>query len=147
MRAIKFRGKIDAPHVDSRHGQWIEGYFLKIDGKPYIYEPHTELGGSGSSPVDPATVGQFTGLLDKNGKKIYEGDIIRFIDAGENTWEKAIEWSEECAEYVIMGRSASVIRYENTTRWMIENFKVDGLFEVIGNIHDNSDYLKTNSYV
>ena len=80
MREILFRGK------RTDNDEWIEGYLHKIDGvgkgyraygiqvqdiDSYMCRPH-------SHEVQPKTVGQFTGLTDKNGTKIFEGDVVRF---------------------------------------------------------------------
>lgn len=70
MREILFKGK----RIDN--GEWVEGFYFEEIGsfiieKPSCVSTHTFL-------VDPATVGQYTGLTDKNGVKIFEGDIARF---------------------------------------------------------------------
>ena len=68
MREIKFRGK----RVDN--SKWVYGYYLVAGGIPFI----STFGEKEPIAVIPETVGQYTGLHDKNGKEIYEGDILNY---------------------------------------------------------------------
>jgi len=75
MREIKFRGK----RIDN--GEWVCGYLVPYSGKDYETKERWCIcdGILSVHEVDSATVGQFTGLKDKNGKEIYEGDVVRLF--------------------------------------------------------------------
>lgn len=115
MKEILYRGK----RVDN--GEWTEGYFFKSWNKVFLL-----WGMTGDCPnmeeVIPETVGQFTGLTDKNGKKIFEGDIVE----SPNGTQGFIEWQNaECAFLVNIGDD-----------WQTMD---DCPYEVVGNIYDNGE--------
>ena len=70
MREILFRGK------RKDNGEWVEGFYLVAAGIPFI----STFGVREPIPVVPETVGQFTGLCDKKGKKIWEGNAVKFYE-------------------------------------------------------------------
>lgn len=123
MREIKFRG------YSHEHESWIYGDLLQYpDGEVYIME-HSD-GESLSYRVEPKSVGQCTGLKDKNGKEIYEGDIVEC--EGE---EYAVLFDRQLARFLfylidphrkfedLCGLALSFVARRNR--------------RVIGNIHDN----------
>jgi hypothetical protein len=121
MREILFRGKL------ADNGYWIFGsLFTRINERYIIPLPIV----TSKCLVDPATVGQFTGLTDKNGKKIFEGDIIENIDG------RAIVFFDKtpCGFYMRF-----LDAYDDTPLDMGEMWDET---EVIGNIHDNPELLE-----
>lgn len=81
--------------------------------------------------VIPETIGQYTGLTDKNGKKIFEGDIIQSPD-GEIF---SVEWQPFSVAW----------RIKNSKRCFLAFMRCLDMFKVIGNIHDNPELLEVNS--
>ena len=127
MREILFRGK----RIDN--GEWVEGYFVNLWLVNYQkYQPIITDNNAVSYDVDPSTVGQYTGLTDKNGKKIFEGDI----GAIERGWNETVKYHVFFAPQ-ICGFIGDSINYIGFT-----TFEDDGInMEVIGNIHDNPELL------
>lgn len=125
-REILFRGK----RLDN--GEWVEGFYMPRPNlnKIYIVSIATTLW----NEVDPATVGQFTGLTDKNGKRIFEGDICRNTKTGEIV---SVKWHGTMAGYVWHKREEKSYLYS-----FGELFRAYDKCEVIGNIHDNPELLE-----
>ena len=119
MREILFRGKLKS------NGEWSFGNLnVSLRGTVIITPDETPIGKYGQ--VIPSTVGQYTGLTDKNGKKIFEGDIVKYKN------------NSPCKVGYIDGQF--VMMWKNFYR----NFEqvYDDEIEVIGNIHDNPEVLK-----
>ena len=133
MREIKFRGK------EKCSGLWRCG-FLLFDGEKY-YIIQTIQGTLVKWIVDTNTIGQFTGLTDKNEKPIYEGDIVALpsqdIAFGIVTWH-------DNGYFFIDTSDGEWRSFGNDFRTLGEfmNLGDDHKIKVIGNIHDNFDLMK-----
>lgn len=127
------------------NGEWVQGYYVKsldMYGKEVhlIFEPTIMFYSSGETDgwyeVDPSTICQCTGLKDKNGKRIWENDIVSF--AHENyTRNYAIEFKNTFHNYGLRFRNKSIhFRCTQVTLCMHD-------CEVIGNIFDNPELLES----
>ena len=128
MRTIKFRGK------QRRTGKWFYGnlYAKDIYGRTHICTTKC-----GCFDINPETVGQFTGLMDKNGAEIYEGDIVKWEEDNRKYvvkfWEGMFYASvEEYNEGILGGFPLHVFTQGD------EGYRC----EIVGNIHDNTELLK-----
>ena len=125
IREVIFRGK------RTDNGEWIEGSLLGIDwcDKPSTYSiaPNTPV--SVFYSVIPETVGQYTGLTDKNGTKIFEGDILTIENEGVYA---AIKYNESNAAFYVED--------EDHEDYLGEAWGTDVV--IIGNIFDNPELLK-----
>ena len=159
MREIIFRGKAKG------RNDWVEGLLIKVGKYCRILEPDCESYGETyldaelgtidgqAEPVIPETVGQYTGFEDKNGKKIFEGDIIRrptrrpgvpecaylvvFHDGEFKMVEKYyVNYPEMSPKNIAYSGKKYVICSPNLL------YKAEKYFEVIGNVYDNPELLE-----
>ena len=124
MREILFRGK----RIDN--GEWVEGSlsteYLKECGCVMI-SPTADT----CYKVDPETVGQYTGLTDKNGVRIFEGDIVRY---GDTIHQVVFEQRNTTAYFGLV--------YSEIETMPFGHYQDLKQIEVIGNIHDTPEFMK-----
>lgn len=145
MREILFRGKC----VDT--GNWYEGYYMHLHKTTYcvqedyerfpgndihqiVFERMTDWGLPNQHyrvDVDPKTVGQFTGEYDRNGKRIFEGDILKRTNGNKYVWYIDYKNCAFCA-------NQSNCNYACELGELLDMIEL----EVIGNIHDNPELLE-----
>ena len=121
MREILFRGK----RIDN--GEWVEGFYnrtwltngeviteIREFERPHHMQDFIE--------VDPSTVGQYTGLTDKNGKRIFEGDVVDAVRSGDETWRCVVSDIRKIPAEMCGSNVKSM--------------------DIVGNIHDNPELLE-----
>lgn len=126
MREILFRGK----RVDN--GEWVEGGIL-VDGDYFAICVYSDYHGWHEFvEVIPETVGQYTGITDINGKKIFEGDIVdEYTALGKLGAERRlVQWSDLFGGWHLSESSS------------MYGGGICARYKVIGNIHDNPELLK-----
>ena len=142
MREILFRGK----RLDN--GEWIEGNYSFADcfakHQHYIFQNKAF-----EHAVDPSTVGQFTGLLDEHGKRIFEGDLLNgfsypFLRDNAHNYFAEVVWFENSPAFglVVHKNPLSAVRGISAGNAdYMEDFD-ESDWEIIGNIHDNPGLLE-----
>ena len=124
MREILFRGK----RLDN--GEWVEGYFVNLWLIHYQkHQPIITDNNAVSYDVDPSTVGQYAGLTDKNGKKIFEGDIMAFT-----------AYSFDYVGTVEFAYGSFSVMCEHASPFLDQAVSKHGAY-IIGNMHDNPELL------
>lgn len=125
MREILFRGK----RIDN--GEWVQGYPCRYGwiGKEKDYIIPDYASALYTAEIDPETIGQYTGIVDKYGMKIFEGDIV--WNDYDNDKGK-VEWDNDMAKFIITFSTFTID---------FDNIYGDEL-DVIGNVYDNPELLK-----
>ncbi len=126
------------------NGEWVEGFCFEFKEKLYITflketnihvtyteEPSVVDFDMRTFEVDPGTVCQCTGLPDRNGKKIFENDIVKVTEDCEEIY--LIKWDEDIARYVFVQNGSTIADFGDI-------YASDT--EVIGNIFDNPELLE-----
>ena len=146
MREILFRGKSNWDDGKVKKGDWLYGMTI---------HPHcttdTEITsyyiGLGNKTIDGKTLGQYTGLTDKNGTKIFEGDIVQLTDIRyNNEWKAVVVFGNPYCQYSwgwnlqYIGKKPQI--NTDILLW-VEMEDVQVYCEVIGTIHDNPELLES----
>ena len=126
MRDILFKAK-------TCNGEWVQGLLAHKDNKWYI---SNKEGMPFAFEVKPETICQYTGLKDKNDKKIFEGDLILLMDI----WYCAVEYDVENARFILNGEYVKNEDEDEVTHSSFAPYYQNEI-EVIGNIFDNPELL------
>ena len=136
MREIKFRAK------GKDNGDWVYGDYCSIPNPNILFiNSDNEID---TEEIDPKTVGQFTGLHDKNGKEIYEGDILEFITKRKYGFlydGVKVRIKVEFGKFNPMNDTLYDFIGFHTNDSSIQYYLEYGC-EVVGNVHDNPELLK-----
>lgn len=143
-REILYRGK----RMDN--GEWVYGWYCEHSFgrwplKSCIIPSEKAVNGCIEHvEIDPATLGQYTGLTDKNGAKIFEGDIVRYIyEPGEGFWNanqlSVIMWDHTGFK---MDGIIGTNKFALLQGWLVSVPCDKSYFEVVGNIHDNPELME-----
>lgn len=140
-REILFRGK----QVLEQVGKWREGFFTAMPNELYsTIMGLNEKGAMAFWLVDPETVGQFTGLLDKNGRKIFEGDIVKHSSGsiGKVEFFDNLTFDGDCSKHAGFYCKQWFDEYSSGSCVLTDYLGFDDVW-VIGNIHENLELLNS----
>ena len=142
MREILFRGK------RTDNGEWVQGYPCRYGwtGKEKDYIIPDYASALYTAEIDPETIGQYTGLTDKNGKKVFEGDIVKCRDIyNDIEFTAVVEFGNPNRAYN-WGWQLRIIdgdEYINPDILLWVDMEDTGaICEVIGTVRDNPELLK-----
>lgn len=139
MREIEFRGK------SKQNGEWVYGgIWTAVYHNDNDREVAIVLDGLSRTIIDIETLGQYTGLKDIKGKKIFEGDIVKLTEINYNyEWTAVVEFGNPNSEYV-WGWNLKPITKDvecnlDILCWV--EMPIGATCEIIGNIYDNPELL------
>ena len=144
MRTIKFRG------FNAKNNQWLYGSHIINRGKNFVAPDEFADDKTWEDyEVEPETIGEFTGLHDKNGKEIYEGDILLWTRKNVHIEGRPLQdFSNKCIVYYDNDKCAFQFRCKLRCGACVgcldfDDDRADESFvEVIGNIHDNPELIE-----
>lgn len=144
MREVLFRGKAKRNDSCMHGGYWVEGDLEHLGDMICIMA--CTYNGFDTIEVVPETVGQYTGLKDKTGRKIFEGDIVSCpsnvcrplfnYDTARETYIYEVVYQDELTAFIMKNKDKQALSYE----YLLLVGTVDKC-EVIGNIYDNPELL------
>ena len=133
MREILFR----ALWADDSEGvkEWVYGYLYQDDDGDYIIQKGKDRTGYILSREECKTIGQYTGLKDKNGKEIYEGDIVYCINADVFQKKGVVKFGDGTTMFYIY-------QGDGCRRPLLQGWRDNQLTEIVGNIHENPELIE-----
>ena len=137
MRTIKFRGK------DIETDKWVNGDLIqRIGYTPSIMFPYESNGKVyySENAVKRETIGQYTGLQDKNSVEIYEGDILVWSENDCKSQPLVVMFKHGSFGYIYT--EDWFHPFSGNTNFTFNPRSIDMQFEIVGNIHDNPELLK-----
>jgi uncharacterized phage protein (TIGR01671 family) len=136
MREILFRGK-------TKHGYWEYGFYIKGCGDHFIEQWDSFRQEMTDTPIIPETVGQYTGLYDKTGVKIFEGDIVKSPLPDGLHPNGRTKYEEQVAKVFYSDLAAAFwLAWSGAYSPYRMHIASPSKYKIIGNIHDNPELLK-----